>query len=247
MTKDAHPRPSATILLVREAPFEVLMVSRHSDQDFSSALVFPGGIVDASDSSDDWMPHIIGAERYSTTERALRIAAFRETFEECGLLLARRRDGAPITITAERQTDFLTLIAQNDAVLTLDDLVPFAHWITPVQSPRRYDTHFFLAVAPTGQTACCDGTEAVAVEWISPAELVAEAEAGTGVRKVVFPTRMNLGLLARSNNVTDALAAARARPPFTVLPHIEKTDDGIVVRIPAEAGYGVTEERRTTR
>ena len=76
----AIPRPAATILLVRDAPFEVLMVRRHAGQTFSSALVFPGGTVDESDWSDAWLDLATGGEALDPAERALRIAAFRETF-----------------------------------------------------------------------------------------------------------------------------------------------------------------------
>src|SRR5215203_1183767 len=83
------PRPAATALLLRDDPFEVLMIRRHPEQYFASALVFPGGTVDESDRSDDWLPHVAGGAALSVEERALRIAAFRETFEETSILLAR--------------------------------------------------------------------------------------------------------------------------------------------------------------
>lgn len=239
------PRPAATLLVLRDDPFEVLMVSRHADQDFSSALVFPGGTVDASDADEDWLPHLSGAEGLSVTERALRIAALRETFEECGLLLARRRDGAALLPPDDQGRNFRRAVAACDAVLALDDLVPFAHWITPEVNLRRYDTHFFLIRAPAGQLAHCDGSETVAVTWVNPA--VALAQAREGRHKIVFPTRLNLGLLGRNVSIAQALAAARDRTIITVMPRIEKRVDGIAVVIPADAGYDQTEELRPTR
>jgi len=243
MTIPSQPRLAATILIVKDDPFEVLMIARHADQDFSSALVFPGGLVDASDADDAWLPYISDTEGLPAEARALRIAAFRETFEECGLLLARRRDGAlfdgPVPSAA---ASFRELVERCDVVLPLQDLVHYAHWITPEIVPRRYDTHFFLAQAPVGQVACCDGKEAVAVTWVQPQAVFAQA--ASGARKIIFPTRMNLGMLAQSSDVSSALAASRARTVHTVLPRVEKRETGTFMVIPEDAGYSETEELR---
>jgi 8-oxo-dGTP pyrophosphatase MutT (NUDIX family) len=55
-------RLSATVLLVRDDPFEVLMVRRHEKAHFASALVFPGGTIDPEDRSEVWLDHITGAD-----------------------------------------------------------------------------------------------------------------------------------------------------------------------------------------
>src|SRR5436305_6757908 len=91
-------RPAATIMLVRDEPtFEVLMVKRHHQIDFASgALVFPGGKSHAGDHNPAWAAHTVGWADFDATQRAMRIAAIREVFEEAGILLARRRDGAPM-------------------------------------------------------------------------------------------------------------------------------------------------------
>jgi len=243
MTTATQPRVAATILVVRDDPFEVLMIARHADQDFSSALVFPGGLVDASDADDAWLPYISDTEGLAAEARALRIAAFRETYEECGLLLARRRDGTlfdgPVPSAA---ADFRELVERCDVVLPLQDLVHYAHWITPDIVPRRYDTHFFLAKAPAGQVACCDGKEAVDATWVQPQ--AALAQAASGARKIIFPTRMNLGMLAQSSDVNGALAASRARTVHTVRPRVEKRETGTFMVIPEGVGYSETEEVR---
>lgn len=235
----AIPRSAATILLVRDAPFEVLMVRRHAAQTFSSALVFPGGTVDESDRSDAWLELVTGGESLDVTERALRIAAFRETFEETSVLLARDAGGKPVGCVSKTRGDFRTVVAESGGTLWLDDLVKFGHWITPVNGPKRFDTHFFLAQTAVGQEAVCDGGEAVALEWASPTSILARASAGE--RSILFPTRMNLRRLAESDTVADALSAARVRAVFTVLPRVERREGGMVVMIPHEAGYGETE------
>src|SRR5258705_1309376 len=94
----AEIKPAATILLLRDAPaFEVLMVKRHHQIDFASgALVFPGGKSHADDHDPAWAEHALGWADHDAGQRGLRIAAIREVFEEAGVLLAKRRDGAPM-------------------------------------------------------------------------------------------------------------------------------------------------------
>jgi len=241
MKKPATPRPSATMLILRDDPFEVLMVVRHADQDFSSAMVFPGGLVDLADSDPAWLPHITGADGLSDLERALRIAAMRETFEETGLFLGRGRDGQWLD-TVEAAGSFLDTVARAGAVLDLGQLVHFGHWITPELALRRYDTHFFLAAAPGGQIACCDGREAVEAVWLEPTVVLQQAQ--TGQRDLPFPTRLNVRRLAGSDTLADAMAKAAERTVFTVLPHMERRPGGVRVTIPEEAGYDETEEFR---
>jgi 8-oxo-dGTP pyrophosphatase MutT (NUDIX family) len=237
----AVPRSAATILVVRDDPFEVLMVRRHAEAVFASALVFPGGVVDPDDASEDWLPYVSGADGLSEAERARRIAACRETFEEATLFLAAG-DAPPPSATAA-PARFLDLVKQAGARLALDALHPFGHWITPEMAPKRFDTHFYLCRAPAGQIAVCDGGETVSLEWVSPAAALASAEAGE--RTILFPTQMNLRRLAESVDSAQAIAAAQARPPFTVTPRAERTAEGVRVVIPHEAGYGVTTSSTT--
>jgi 8-oxo-dGTP pyrophosphatase MutT (NUDIX family) len=219
------------------------MVQRAENAFFPAALVFPGGVVDASDRDEAWLPLLSGAEGLGTEDRALRIAALRETFEESALFIAHDGSGAVVPPPGDCTiTDFRALVEASGGRLLLEALIPFGHWITPAGSPRRYDTHFFLCAAPEGQEGVCDGGETVALEWVCPAVALAHAEAGE--RTILFPTRMNLRRLAESETVADTLAAARARPSFTVEPRAERRADGIAMLIPAEAGYGVTEDLR---
>ncbi len=236
----ATPVLACTVLLVRErSGMEVLMVERHEKQDFASALVFPGGLVDPDDHFDDWLPHVIAGD-IDTKERALRVAGFRELHEETGVLLVDA-DGPPLKEAPKAgEESFLNLVRQMGARLDLDAMHPFAHWITPVIAPRRYDTHFRLCGLTTELTAISDGNETVSVEWIRPQDAVDLAAAGE--RKVLFPTRMNLQLLAQSNSVEEAIHAARSRTIVTVQPRVEARPDGRFLVIPQNAGYGVVEE-----
>ncbi len=235
------PVPAATLLLLRDGPegVEVLLTTRHTSAGFAAgAAVFPGGKLDAED-------HVRAMA--AGVGDAFRIAAVRETFEESGILLARcaGRDilsGAELDELLARRSnteDFGAFVAHARLTLATDLLVPFAHWITPIDQPKRYDTRFFLAPAPAGQTARHDGHEAVEVHWLTPAGAIAAAREGR--IKLVMATRLNLLKLGRNRTVAEALEAGRRSEIVTVQPELVQTAEGPAFRIPASADYGVTD------
>jgi 8-oxo-dGTP pyrophosphatase MutT (NUDIX family) len=247
-------RLASTMLLLRERAggMEIFMVVRHHEIDFASgALVFPGGSVDPGDRDIAARPELFaGGEGVDPDVLALRIGGVRETFEECGILLARPR-GSTALVTADRlrlidqsrradldagKTSFADLVAAEDLVLALDLLVPFAHWITPVRMPKRFDTHFFLAVAPADQIGVHDGKETVDSVWIAPQQALDDAKSGRF--KILFPTERNLIKLARTRTAAETIAQARADRVVTVMPELVKGDGGRrQLRIPKDAGY----------
>lgn len=254
--KPATARPAATVMLLRDGPkgMEVFMVVRHHQIDFASgALVFPGGSVDAADRSPLLRRHCPRCETLSDAELGFRVAAVREAFEECGVLLARPA-GSDRLVEAARLADLeaayrqplekgeVTMVemAERERLdIATDLLVPFAHWITPETMPKRFDTHFFLVEAPGDHVALHDGRESVDSVWITPADACAEADEGR--RTVIFPTRVNLEKLGRNTSTAAALEAARRAEIVTVLPQVQRTSQGRIMRIPAEADYGFTE------
>ena len=247
MTTEAVARPAATILLLRDGPkgLEVFMVVRHHAIDFASgALVFPGGRVEDSD-------HALG-ERLGGT--AFQLAAIRETFEECGVLLARARDNASVIdadtlLRVENEhraalnagsIEFGTILDAHGLIPATDLLVHYAHWITPSHQPKRYDTQFYLAEAPAAHVAVHDGHESVDSIWISPNDALVGTEEGRYV--LVFATQMNLVKLSRFTTVREALDAARSSTVVTVQPRATKLDETRrKLLIPIEAGYGGSE------
>lgn len=250
------PVPAATVLLIRdgEAGLEVFMVERSDRMHFASALVFPGGKVDAEDADAGLLARCDGIDGLSPAEAALRVAAVRETFEECGVVLARHatvetvlegdeaaafyaKYHAPLNAGTAAWGD---IVAAEGLRLCCDRLSYFAHWITPEGRPKRFDTHFFLARMPRRQNAVHDGSESVHSVWVRPPDAV---EAGArGDRNVMFPTRLNLELLERNDSVDAAIRAAAGRAIVTVLPktHTIDGDAHRIMTIPPEAGYGAS-------
>lgn len=253
MQTPPEPRPSATILLVRDGTrgLEVFMVQRHHQIDFATgAMVFPGGKVDEADADAGLIARCDGP--VSEALRSVHVAAIRETFEECGVLLARLAGsralvpGARLAEIEKRHRAALNagerslreIIEQEDLRLANDLLVHFAHWITPLFMPKRFDTHFYLVAAPPDQLAVHDGGESVDSVWTRPAD--AEAERNAGRRTIIFPTLMQVRKLGRNDTVAAAIAAAKSTPVVSVLPRVEERGGEKMLVIPAEAGYDVT-------
>jgi len=251
-TVSVTPVPAATILIVRDgaAGMEVFMVKRHHQIDFvAGALVFPGGKVHAGDREAGLSDHIDGGGALSDEARALMAAAIREAFEESGILFARE-EGSDAFVSAEHlakldryrhpleknEISLLEMVRAEKLRLAMDCLVPFAHWITPANMPKRFDTHFFIAAAPSGHAGAHDGRESVDSIWINPDRAIAERKTW----KLVFPTKLNVMKLAQGKTVAEAIALARANPPVTVTPWIEDAKDGQLLRIREDAGYAQT-------
>lgn len=256
MSEIAPAVPSATILMLRDGPegLEVFMVVRHHEIDFASgALVFPGGKADPDDFDDGLLARLDGAHA-DPTLRGIQVAAIREAFEECGILLARTTDERAL-ICGDRlsalepyrdalhagELSMLEFAQREDLRLACDELTHFAHWITPENLPKRFDTHFYLAMAPADHLALHDGHESVDSVWITPAQAMADAESGN--RTVIFPTLRNLAKLGLSSTAGRAIAAATRDTVVSVLPRIEQREDGPYICIPPEAGYDISEER----
>jgi 8-oxo-dGTP pyrophosphatase MutT (NUDIX family) len=255
MADTVAPRPASTILLLRDSAdgkeIEVFMMVRHYEIDFNSgALVFPGGSVDKGDKEIIANPELYsGGEGLDEATLSFRIAAIRETFEESGILLARPK-GSNTLVEAKRASEieaahradlcdgkitFLKVLTDNGIVLALDELVPYAHWITPEGMPKRFDTWFFLAAAPPEQLGAHDGKESTDSIWVSPREALEGGE--TGRFKLPFPTTRNLIKLGKQASVQAALDDSRGKSIVTVTPVMTKTSNGRQLRIPIEAGY----------
>ena len=233
---------------------QVFMVVRHHQIDFASgALVFPGGKVDEQDFDDALLP-FINAPHSDLAMRAIQVSAIREAFEECGVLLARPVGSDDLvsgdvlkTLDVCREPlhsgelPLLKFLQDNQLVLACDLLTHFSHWITPEMMPKRFDTHFYLAVAPSDHLAIHDGYESVDSVWITPPDAISQAKSGE--RTIIFPTLCNIEKLAHSKTVEDALAAANADTIQPILPWMERRDDGGYVCIPTDQGYPTTEQK----
>ncbi len=260
------PRPAATVMIVRDgphtsAPLEVLLLRRNPHADFvGGAHVFPGGAVDPDDGGlrAERLSHGFTDEVASGTlglgsgGLAYWVAAVRECFEEAGLLLARHADGEAVSFSDPlvarrfashraalnaREHSFLDVVESERLSLSVDALHYFAHWITPDGSPRRYDTRFFVAAAPEGQTPAPDAVETISDVWVRPTDALERHRAGE--MELILPTISNLQAIGRFATAPQLLAAARAaRRVPTVLPRVVRDEGGGVrLLLPGDPGY----------
>jgi len=253
----AAPRPATTVLLLRPSKpgdagsaLEVFMVVRHHQIDsFSGALVFPGGKLEEADGDKALRARCGGADKIDDAELKFRVAGVREAFEECGVLLARKRGERALIAAADLkaietkwrarlakdEASIVDMVEAEDLEIATELMTPYAHWITPTFVPKRFDTWFFLAEAPEDQIALHDGSESTDSVWIGAQEAIEEAKAGK--RTLVHATSKNLELLVEGKTVAGAISAASARKIVTVQPWVEEREGKRFLHIPEGAGY----------
>ena len=255
---DVAPKDASTVILIRDAAagaaasgIEVFLLRRVKGMAFAGGMtVFPGGGVDPSDAEAevDWAGPSVDwwAGRFSTDAaraKALVCAAVRETFEECGVLLAGPSADTVVADTSRyaqartqletRELSFSDFLKRENLVLRADLLRPWANWITPVGEGRRYDTRFFVAAAPQGQIADGATSEAEEVQWQSPAAALEHWQGGGSI--LLPPTWSQLTALSAFGSVADVLAAEPEIP--VILPTLITDEEQLRVEFPGQDGY----------
>lgn len=257
----AVPRDAATVVVVRDANgrLEVLLLQRAERGDHNSgAWVFPGGLLDPGDREavpdgpfDDAQASArLGVERGGL---AFYLAALRECFEESGILLATdASDEVPAVDEATRaklwpardavkegHRNFADVCREFGLRPAPEKLHYIAHWLTPMGRAKRFDTRFFLAIAPAGQSAMHDAQETLDHVWLSPAEALSPANA----RRLMTPTRSTIELLLPFAD-TRALAqwAAGPREVRRILPRLAVDASGVRPVLPGEPAFAEIEK-----
>lgn len=253
----AEPRPSASVILVRNAPDgpETFMVQRHARSPVApSAYVFPGGTVRDDDALTAPLEMLALAQRLSErsdvpVEPALAadlyVCALRELFEEAGVLLVRDADGHLLEVDRadeslhERLASTRLALQAHELSLSsaladwgwqpaFDLLVPFSHWVTPSGLAVRFDTRFFVAQMPPRQAALHDTIETSAGAWLPPARVL-EADYLT-----MYPTAQHLRRLGGFRSVSELLDFAHHKPIRKVQPDMIEGGAGLSVHIHPE-------------
>jgi 8-oxo-dGTP pyrophosphatase MutT (NUDIX family) len=255
-----QPRDAATVMVLRPLAaardgrgLRVYMLRRPASMAFApGAYVFPGGSVDKADAGADlgWAGPAPAAWGQAlgvpaALAQALVCAAVRETFEECGVLLAGEDPRSVVTSTAgptwesdrrellAGEVSLAGLLRRRGLVLRSDLLRPWSRWITPESEERRYDTRFFAAALPPGQEAQGAGREADEALWVEPGEALASAARGDSY--LLPPTAVTLGELRECGDVAAALAAPRTIRPL--MPEARVTRDAVFLELPEGLEY----------
>jgi 8-oxo-dGTP pyrophosphatase MutT (NUDIX family) len=145
-------------------------------------------------------------------------------------------DGSANDDDAHRATALRELEEESAVALAgPDELVPFSRWITPVEVKIRYDTRFYLALAPAHTVPEPDGQEIVEVGWFAPADALARHREGDLL--LVFPTIKMLETLARFGSPTEALETVGAIALEPILPRVDTSGDEPRILLPGDPGY----------
>jgi 8-oxo-dGTP pyrophosphatase MutT (NUDIX family) len=139
-------------------------------------------------------------------EAAARACAVRELEEEAGVVLA------------------------DDA-----ELLAWSRWITPEMVPVRFDTRFYVALAPPHSPPRPDGAEVTEAAWITPRAALEGDRAGE--LSLVFPTIKHLEALLPYSRAEEVLDAASDLVIEPILPRVVGEGDERHVVLPGEPGY----------
>jgi 8-oxo-dGTP pyrophosphatase MutT (NUDIX family) len=201
----AVPRPAATVILLRRG-------GRHADRGVEVLMVrrseaasfMPGVWVFPGGvvETDEATTERTGeAQEIDADELAHRACAVRELREEAGIDLAADTE-----------------------------LIPWSRWITPEPSPVRFDTRFYIALAPPHSPPRPDGVEVTAAEWVRPSDALERHAAGE--LELAFPTIRHLESLLPYRSSEDVLAAAAGREIEPILPRVVGDGDDRRVVLP---------------
>jgi 8-oxo-dGTP pyrophosphatase MutT (NUDIX family) len=239
-----------------DAGLQVLLMRRHQASNvLGGAYVFPGGKLDPEDQNPAWLPRL---SQDSTTlhqrlnepdlpaERAagLFVAAMREAYEECRVLLGC----AP---HSEKDTDHLLQALRSGQnwheafqaqalPLHTEPLLPWCRWITPRQASvtnKRFDTRFFVTQVPDNQVAQHDNFEATEALWISPREALLRY--WDRDIELAPPQIMSLVHLSRHPHAQSVLNEAQNRLPPVVEPEPFDQDGVRTICYPGDPRHSV--------
>jgi 8-oxo-dGTP pyrophosphatase MutT (NUDIX family) len=223
MTEIRKPKQASTVILLRPAQprgFEVFLTRRPDGISFLGGMYcYPGGAVQKDDFTAPMIERcdglrakqarkIIGAEFTPAQAMGLWVAAVREVFEEVGVLLAVEESGAPLRLDGARSRrlaekhaallnksmNFLALLKSEKLRCDLAGLAHFSYWQTPAQFAMRFDTRFFIAALPQGQTPLPTSYEVAHSLWLTPDR--AMLSFNRGELPMIFPTFAALRTLA---------------------------------------------------
>ncbi|RZT42099.1 MBL fold metallo-hydrolase [Cupriavidus agavae] len=251
-------RHAASMLVLRDGPqgMEVLLMRRpqRADDRSAGAFVFPGGVLDPQDAAlhpfcaglDDAAASLcLGVPGHGLD---YHLCAVREAFEEANLLFAYDSTGQIVRLDdlgdeVHRQLreaasyggkGLAHVCEMLGLTLAVDKLAYCAYWLTPPGLAKRFDTRFFMAILPAGQTAIHDGVEAVEHRWMRPGEAADPASNLT----LVNATRRILQSIAHFASAQECFDHARAQRNIAlVMPRLAEGPRGQRPVMPEEPCY----------
>ena len=254
------PLDSASVVLLRDSDqgMQVLLLRRHlASNVLGGAYVFPGGKLDPADQSPALLDklsqnvatlHQRLAEPDLSAERAagLFVAAIREAFEECRILLGQTGVDSPdlqaLQDALANGQSWSEAFQNLSLRLSTDTLVPWTRWITPRQASvthKRFDTRFFITRVPEDQTAEHDNHETTETLWVTPRDALIRY--WDHQIELAPPQIMGLVQLARHPDTQSALSEAQSRRPPVVEPEPFDHDGIRTICYPGDPRHSVSQ------
>ncbi len=242
------------------------MAQRHQKQTFmAGAYVFPGGQLEETDNDSQLENYIKTVDGFDPCRllqdsalsrekaRGFFIAAIRETFEETGIIFGGKTSGYFISLnneyTLQRFNHYrqelsasqitLTGIAQKENILLFPDaLIPYAHWITPEFEKKRFNTFFFLAKLPTGQTPLADAMELTESLWVTPQKALEMHRK----KEIILmpPTLKTVEELSAFRNINELFSATQKKIIYPILPQLADN----ILKLPHDPEYSIDAYKR---
>lgn len=254
------PADAATVVLLRDTAdgLEVLLLRRHQASSvLGGAYVFPGGKLDAADqqpevlsrlsqSSDHLHERLAEPDLPQAKAGGLFVAAMREAFEECRILLGQTERGnadlSALQTSLAHGQSWSEALQAHALTLRTEALVPWTRWITPQQASvthKRFDTRFFITQVPADQTARHDEHETTETLWIGPRQALLRY--WNREIELAPPQIMSLVHLARHPDARSVLAEACKRKPPVVQPEPFEQDGIRTICYPGDPRHPVAE------
>ncbi|OYU31691.1 MAG: NUDIX hydrolase [Comamonadaceae bacterium PBBC2] len=254
------PADAATVVLLRDTAegLQVLLLRRHQASNvLGGAYVFPGGKLDAADQYPEVLSRLSqGSEQLHARlaepdlppahAAGLFVAAIREAFEECRVLLGQAENGqtdlAALQASLSSGQNWRDALQTHALTLQTEALVPWTRWITPKQASvtnKRFDTRFFITQVPSDQTAQHDEHETTETLWIGPREALLRY--WNREIELAPPQIMSLVHLSRHANAHSVLAEAARRKPPVVQPEPFDQDGIRTICYPGDPRHSIAE------
>jgi 8-oxo-dGTP pyrophosphatase MutT (NUDIX family) len=250
----------------KDGDWEIFLARRHQKQTFmAGAYVFPGGQLEETDNNPQLKNYIKTADVFDPCrllqdsslpgEKALGffIAAIRETFEEAGILLGGKTTGNFVSFHDEKvlkrfndyrlklnssQITLAEIARKENIFLFPDTLIPYSHWITPDFEKKRFNTRFFLAKLPPGQTPLADAMELTESLWVTPQKALEMHRE----QKIILmpPTFKTIEELSAFRDIDELFSAAKTKIIYPILPQLAEN----ILKLPHDPEYSIDVYKR---
>jgi 8-oxo-dGTP pyrophosphatase MutT (NUDIX family) len=252
------PLDAATVVMLRDGPggLQVLLMRRHQASNvLGGVYVFPGGKLDPEDQQPVWQQRLSQDsatlhqrlnEPELAKERAagLFVAAMREAYEECRVLLGcdphQTAATGQVLQALRHGQNWHQAFQSHDLRLLTEPLVPWCRWITPRQASvtnKRFDTRFFVTQVPNDQLAEHDNHEATEALWIQPRHALQRY--WDREIELAPPQIMSLVHLSRHPHAHSVIAEAQNRCPPVIEPEPFDQDGIRTICYPGDPRHSV--------